>query len=268
MEAPKHAAGRPMREHVQSRGKAVDVARRVGTSARPGDCGKSDKGRSLLAFGAQERRSRDVAEIVVARKGAVCTSSASVDSSLGNLHAFSQSRVFTMSRVGASICRQAYPLMVKTSNLLAKDKVLEKGRAALAGLEAVLVFYRTAGIRGQITFAVVHVIPGDMVARSDSVGPGGEALGIRKGALCIREAGKGQRSRNERRAHHVESRRQGVWNSAQARPTPSAPRESRRSYIHGHRHPFTAAGSGPGPERDIARVGQACLGKYRVSVTR
>ena len=71
--------------HLQSDGKAMDIACRVCAAARASHGGEAHECRRLLVLGPQKGRRRDVAEVAIAGKGAVRTGPASMDSPFGHL---------------------------------------------------------------------------------------------------------------------------------------------------------------------------------------
>lgn len=69
----------------QSCSKAANVSCRVGAASRSQHGRKANKHGRLLALGAEKRRGRNVAKVVVACKGSVCAGAAGMDGSFGHL---------------------------------------------------------------------------------------------------------------------------------------------------------------------------------------
>lgn len=70
---------------VEAYGEAVDISDSVSAASRASHSREADEERRLLALLGEERGTRDIRVIAVAREGAMSTGTAGVDSSLGNL---------------------------------------------------------------------------------------------------------------------------------------------------------------------------------------
>lgn len=183
----------------------MDIANRVRASPRAGDGREADESWRLLPLCAQEGGGREIAEVVVAGKGAIRTGSAGVDSSLGHLGRGAGSEERGREPRGAwGDEGKPYTLVIEASDLLAEDKVLEERGAALAGFETPLVLYGAADVAAEVALAIVDIELGHVLAGAARIGPAGKILGLRiaKRTRAMGEGREAQRGGGEDGANH------------------------------------------------------------------